>query len=146
MEDEINVYRVAVDETLHVTLLPVRAISTFFVYRGGEIYYDSYQITLDSDGYYVSVNEEPEQPVSEDIAGALMDVIETYDVVSWNGFSQSQSGVLDGEDFWLEFTLTDGTSVSARGDNAFPEHYFEAMSAMWEILSRITEGGEGQAS
>ena len=49
MENENSVYRVTVDETLHVTLTPVRAISTFFVYRVGEIQYDSYQITMDSD-------------------------------------------------------------------------------------------------
>ena len=38
--------------------------------------------------------------------------------------------------FWLEITLTDGTRVLARGDNAFPEHYFDAMGEMWEILTR----------
>ena len=143
MDNENSVYTVSVDETLRVTLTPVRAISTFFVYRNGEIRYDSYQIAMDSDGYHVSINEEPELPVSTDTVNTLMDVIDAYDVASWDGFSQSQSFVLDGEEFWLDFTLTDGTSVHACGDNVFPEHYFEAMGAMWDILSQITEEETG---
>ena len=39
--------------------------------------------------------------------------------------------------------LTDGTRVQARGDNAFPEHYFDAMNEMWEILEQMTEDGDG---
>ena len=140
MDNENSAYTVSVDEALRVTLTPVRALSTFYVYRSGDIRYDSYQITMDPDGYHVSVSEEPELPVSADAVHALMDVIDTYDVVSWDGFSKSQRFVLDGESFWLDFTLTDGTRVHARGDNAFPEHYFEAMGAMWNILEHIAEG------
>ena len=51
MENEDSIYTVSVDEDLHVTLTPVRAISFFYVYRNGEINYDSYRITLDKDGY-----------------------------------------------------------------------------------------------
>ena len=136
MENEDNIYTVSVDEDLHVTLTPVRAISFFYVYRNGEINYDSYRITLDKDGYYVSVSEEPAEPFSDVAAKALMDVIDRYDVASWDGFAESRDYVLDGEGFWLEITLTDGTRVLARGDNAFPEHYFDAMGEMWEILTR----------
>ena len=143
MDNENSVYTISVDAALRVTLTPVRAISNFFVYRNGEIRYDSYQITMDADGYHVSINEEQEQPVSADAVDALMNVINAYDVVSWDGFSESRSFVLDGEAFWLDFTLTDGTSVHARGDNVFPERYFEAMSAMWNILSLITEEEPG---
>ena len=136
MENEDRMYTVSVDEDLHVTLTPERAISSFFVYRSGEINYDSYRITLDMDGYYLSVNEEPAAPFNKFLAQALAEIIDKYDVASWDGFAESQDFVLDGEGFWLEFTLTDGTRVLARGDNAFPEHYFDAMGEMWEILTR----------
>ena len=136
MENEDTIYTVTVDEDLHVTLTPVRAISSFYVYRNGEINYDSYRITLDTDGYYVSVNEEPAEPFNKFLAQALVEIIDKYDVASWDGFAESQDFVLDGEGFWLEFTLTDGTRVLARGDNAFPEHYFDAMGEIWEILTR----------
>ena len=66
----------------------------------------------------------------------LQEVIQSYGLESWDGFHESDPYVLDGEGFWLEITLTDGTRVLARGDNAFPEHYFDAMGEMWEILTR----------
>ena len=84
----------------------------------------------------MSVSEEPAEPFSDVAAKALMDVIDRYDVASWDGFAESRDYVLDGEGFWLEITLTDGTRVLARGDNAFPEHYFDAMGEMWETLTR----------
>lgn len=138
-ENENSVYTVSVDEKLNVTVTPVRTLSYFYVYRNGEIRYDSYQITMDQDGWHVSVNEEEAQDISADAVNALMKVIDTYDVVSWDGFSESQNNVLDGEDFWLDFTLTDGTRVHATGDNAFPEHYFDAMGEIWDILTQMTE-------
>ena len=143
LDNENRIYTVSVDEALHVTLSPVRALSTFYVHRNGEIRYDSYQITLGPDGYQVSVNEEQEQPVSADYINAIMKVIDTYDVASWNGFSESRNFVLDGEGFWLDITLTDGTEVHARGDNAFPEHYFEVIGEIWDILVQMTEENTG---
>ena len=114
---------------------PERTISEFFVSRTGEINYDSYRITMDPDGYHMSVNGEEEEPVSADTVEALMDVIETYDVDSWDGFDESAKYVLDGEGFSLEILFTDGSSVTARGDNRFPDRYFEAVGEIWEILT-----------
>jgi hypothetical protein len=37
--------------------------------------------------------------------------------------------------------FTDGTSIDARGDNAFPEQYFEAMGSIQELLDQ-TAGRE----
>ena len=138
-ENETSVYTVTVDENLRVSLTPVRAISFFYVYRSGEIHYDSYQITLDAEGYRLSVSEGPERPIGADRVSALMKVIDDCDLASWDGFSGSQPFVLDGESFWLDFTLTDGTRVHASGDNVFPEHYFEAMGEIWKILIQIQE-------
>ena len=111
-----------------------RALSTFSVYRYGEIRYDSYNIFLDKDGYHVSVNDEESVPMKEETVQALMEVIETYDVSSWDGFSKANENVLDGEGFSLEIGFTDGTCVKADGDNAFPDHYVDAMGEIWNIL------------
>ena len=139
LENEDHLYTVTVDESLVITLAPVRALSSLFVYRSGEIYYDSYRVTLEKDGYHVSVSDGPERPFSAAAAEALMQVIDTWDVVSWDGFSESRRYVLDGEGFWLDLALTDGTRVSARGDNAFPAHYHDAMGDIWDILTGRTE-------
>ncbi len=116
-----------------------RTLSTFSVYRYGEISYDSYSIFLDEDGYHISVNDEETLPIDEKTVQTLMEVIEAYNVCSWDGFDETDENVLDGEGFSLEIGFTDGTSVKALGDNAFPEQYADAMGELWDILTHITE-------
>ncbi len=116
-----------------------RTLSTFSVYRYGEIRYDSYSIFLDEDSYHISVNDEEPQSMDEETVQMLMEVIEAYNVSSWDGFDETNENVLDGEGFSLEIGFTDGTSVKALGDNAFPDQYADAMGEMWDILSHITE-------
>lgn len=136
LENEDYIYTAEVDEDLKVTLTPVKKISTFFVYRIGEIYYNSYRICMEENGYTVSVSDRKEKRFAAEDAEALMEVIEKYGIESWDGFSGSRKYVLDGEGFSLEIRFTDGTSVNARGDNAFPEHYFDAIGEIWEILEK----------
>ena len=116
-----------------------RTLLTFSVYRYGEIRYDSYSIFLDEDSYHISVNDEEPQSMDEETVQMLMEVIEAYNVSSWDGFDETNENVLDGEGFSLEIGFTDGTSVKALGDNAFPDQYADAMGEMWDILSHITE-------
>ena len=116
-----------------------RTLSTFSVYRYGEIRYDSYSIFLDEDGYHVSINDEEPVPMDEETVQTLMDVIETYNVSSWDGFDETNENVLDGEGFSLEIGFTDGTNVKAQGDNSFPDQYVDAMGEIWEILTQLTE-------
>ena len=136
LENEDYIYLAEVDEDLRVTLTPVRKISTFFIYRSGEIYYDTYRITMDPKGYSISVSDRKEKLFAPEDADALMTVIEKYDIAAWDGFSGSRKYVLDGEGFWLNIGFTDGTGVEARGDNAFPAHYFDAIGEIWEILEK----------
>ena len=116
-----------------------RTLSTFSVYRYGEIRYDSYSIFLDEDGYHISVNDEESLPIDGETVQMLVEVIEEYNVSSWDGFDETNENVLDGEGFSLEIGFTDGTSVKALGDNAFPDQYADAMGEMWDILTHITE-------
>ena len=117
-------------------------ISAFSLYRNGAVYLDSYEITLWPDGYHVSVSGRDDQYIDTESVEALMQVIEENDVYQWDGFDESFSDkfgesevfVLDGEGFWLEFTLTDGTSVMATGYNAFPENYFPVVGELQKIL------------
>lgn len=141
LENDDAVYTATVDEALHVTLTAQRVISTFFLYRSGKIDYDTYRITHEQDGYRVSVNDGEEQAIDGASMDSLMRVVEDYDLARWDGFSESKIGVPDGEDFWLEIRLMDGTHILARGTNAYPEDYFPAMDAMEEILGSAETGG-----
>lgn len=142
IDNDDSSYTAVVDEEHNVSLHAERAISTFFLCRNGEIHYDSCRITREQDGYHVSVNDGEEQNIDRETVDTLLQIIDEYDVAQWDGFSESVDYVLDGEGFWLEIRLTDGTSIRARGDNAFPENYFPAMSLMQDTLDNavMTDG------
>ena len=135
LENTDAVYTASVDEKLNVTLTSIRAISTFFLSRSADIAYDTYNITLGQDGYHVSINEGKDRLIDSASVDALMKIIDEYELSRWDGFIESQPFVLDGESFWLEIKLTDGTIIRARGDNRYPENYFEAISRIQGILS-----------
>ena len=109
-------------------------MSMFSLYRNGDVCYDGYKITLREDGYHVSVNDREEQYIDAESVEALMQVIEEYDISQWDGFDESNEYVLDGEGFWLEIIMTDGATVMARGNNAFPKNYYQAVGDMQYIL------------
>ena len=50
--------------------------------------------------------------------------------MAWDGFSGSAPGLLDGTQFYVEFTLSDGTSVRAGGYGDFPVGYGGASEAI----------------
>ena len=85
----------------------------------------------------MSVNDGEAQGMDSETADALMRIIDEYDVPRWDGFDESEENVLDGEGFWLEIALTDGTRITARGENACPENYFPAISRMQETLDAM---------
>ena len=142
MENDDSIYTAVVDEDLNVTLEPVRMVSTFFMSRNADIFYNTYRVSHWEDGYRVSVNDGDELYIDAESVDALVDVIDKYDVEKWDGFSESKRHVLDGESFWLEVGLTDGTSIRAQGENVFPENYGAAISEMQEILDNAEVSGE----
>ena len=52
------------------------------------------------------------------------------DLSAWDGFSGEDPCMLDGESFRLNIAYAGGLVVAARGNNAFPEGYFDAKSAI----------------
>jgi len=152
IENDDTVYTAVVDEHLNVQLSWERKIAVFDLYRNGDVAYDAYRITLWQDGYHVSVNEGADQRIDSEAVDALMRIVDEYDLARWDGFDESEDFVLDGEGFWLEIRMTDGTGITAHGDNVFPEHYFEAIGSIQEILdnaeihSGIAVGGSSPFS
>lgn len=61
--------------------------------------------------------------------------IDTYDIRSWDGFSMTDMGVMDGGGFRLEVKLETGESIYASGSNAYPDNYGEASKAIRDIIS-----------
>ena len=142
LENDDALYTATVDESLNVTLIPERALSTFYLYRTGDISYDSYYITRWPDGYRVSINEEANQLIDSASVVELTRVIDEYGLAQWDGFDETRTDILDGESFWLEFSLTDGTRVLAQGDNAYPENYSQAMDDIQAIFDSAQIGAD----
>lgn len=137
---EVHLYTLTVDEGLNVSLRARQSLSRLTVFRSGSIQYDSYAITPEAEGYVLTVNEEARFPLSQQTVDAVYAVFEKYELAQWDGFNQSMEGVLDGESFWMEAALTDGTTIFAAGDNSFPAHYFDAMGELWTILTEASQG------
>ena len=82
--------------------------------------------------YFHMANEEDLYPVPVDQAwiDTLTAFITEYNMLAWDGFSGSVSGLLDGTQFFTEFTCTDGTTVKAGGYGTFPDGYGGASEAI----------------
>ena len=76
-------------------------------------------------------------PVDPAVLEQLEMIAGKYDLVSWDGFNESSSGVLDGSAFSLSMTLADGRTVEAQGNNAFPGWYNEAASEIMDIYRSL---------
>ena len=137
MEGADDFYTVFVDGKLNVTVRRERAISRFELYRSGEIAYDSFDIITLMGEYSMSVSGDDYQKIDARYVDELFQVIEKYDLYEWDGFDKTREGVLDGEGFRLEVTFTDGTSITANGDNAFPADYFDAIGEIQDILDNL---------
>lgn len=82
---------------------------------------------------------EVEYPVNEEILDKAKDILEKYDMGKWNGYSGHNPMVLDGSSFSLLVRFTDGSSLSAHGNNNFPDHYSRAKSEFDGLTSDVVE-------
>lgn len=76
---------------------------------------------------YVKMEEEA-------VLDQAREILEKYDVSSWDGFHGSNSMVLDGGSFHMTVELVDGTSITASGNNSFPSDYHAVASELKELI------------
>lgn len=69
-----------------------------------------------------------------DILYQAQALMEQYEVYQWDGFNESDSMILDGESFTFSAAFSDGSSLSAYGNNRFPANYFDFRSELTELL------------
>ena len=82
--------------------------------------------------YFYMANEDEPYPVPVDQAwvDTLNGFIRRYGMMGWDGFHGSDSMLLDGTQFSIDFTFADGTAVRASGYGRFPENYRDASRAI----------------
>ena len=114
----------------------LRSVSDI-IHRGGTMLYTARSPEFRTEegrhtAYFYMANEEEPYPVAVDQAwvDTLNGFITQYDMVGWDGFSGSATGLLDGTHFLAEFSFADGTSMRASGYGRFPVNYGDASAAI----------------
>lgn len=84
-------------------------------------------------------NETYELPADEELMQELQMLIDQHELRKWDGFSQTDSTVLDGSGFFLNITFADGSGITAHGSNSFPDGFSDAKSAIDELFISYLE-------
>ena len=87
--------------------------------------------------YGKSEEESVEVEIDSDILNKIIDVLNKYDVIKWDGFHKNDKGVLDGDSFSLHFTYNQEKKVSASGYMMWPENYSEVRNELDNIFKEI---------
>ena len=69
----------------------------------------------------------------DDLAGIIND----YKIAKWDGFDQSDDGVLDGDGFTLKVEYDDKKSIEAHGYMKYPGNYKEARDVILDKLEEV---------
>ncbi|MBQ2697218.1 MAG: hypothetical protein IJF59_00970 [Clostridia bacterium] len=129
------------------TEAPMEITAFSFSHRGmstGDCYL--YQVSRESDGVRLYTEqlfaggEIVDVRIDDPVLEQLNEIAEKYALRKWDGFDKTDSSILDGTGFTLSITLADGSAVSAKGSNQFPEGYSEAK----EEICALFEGLIGQ--
>ncbi len=115
---------------------PTADILRFRLCRSDFLVPENYEIFLLGDAYYLYINDDLPILLDPHDADDLVRIIDQYDVRAWDGFDDSNYEVDDGEFFYFSAVLTDGTSIYAEGQNAFPPNYSPAAGLMEDLILR----------
>lgn len=117
--------------------------SFFFSYRGESAdAICSYEIRRTDRGYLADIsllagNRRIILSMTGEEVTALAEIL--GDLSAWDGFSEDNPNMLDGESFRLNIADVDGVGVTARGSNAFPEGYFKVKSAIRDFFFNLMD-------
>lgn len=77
--------------------------------------------------------------IESDALERLGELAGTHHLLRWDGFDKNKKHASDGSSFTLSLTLSDGTAVSAHGNNAFPENYADVYAAIRALYDEVME-------
>ena len=75
--------------------------------------------------------------VDEPVLEQLGEIAGKYRLDRWDGFDKSNNHVMDGNNFSLSVTLTDGKTISAHGSNCFSDGYSEVKQEICELFEDL---------
>ena len=89
--------------------------------------------------YGKSDEEAIEVTIDEDILNRIMDVLNKYTVVKWDGFNKSDNGVLDGDTFTFNLDYNKDINIYASGYMRWPDNYREVKEELDSIFNSLME-------
>lgn len=123
----------------------VRVTELAFRYRTGEAEV-RYALEMKDGCWFARVRLEGESAddavtvqVTEDVVDELSELLGTYDVMRWDGFHESERGVLSGDRFSLSVSFADGNGISADGYMNYPDSFDEVSEGLGEIFRRVRD-------
>lgn len=98
---------------------------------------DKHMLSIRTDG--VTEDDALVLETDEQFAQKLASVIENFRVSKWDGFSKSDSNVLDGDSFGFSARFDDKSSISAHGYMKYPSNYTEVKGALDALFMPLYE-------
>lgn len=131
-----NNKKVKVSEIIHLSFSYTQgySINSNIVYTL-EYRNDKYIATVKP--YGISNEESREIVVKEDFVKEVEDVLNKYEVASWDGFNKSDKYVLDGDSFSFSTSFKDDKSISAHGYMSWPKNYYNVRNELDELFMNL---------
>ena len=96
---------------------------------------DQTQISFQAQGMN-GVDMDIDTIVESSVLADLEDIIMQHNIISWNGFKESDSDILDGFDFSLKARFSNG-SIIASGYMLYPPNWDQGHQALSEYLQEL---------
>lgn len=105
-----------------------------------------YELEYKNNKYYASLKPEGISEenkitveVDENISKKIEEILNKYDVGTWNEFNKSDSRVLDGNSFNLDIKFINDDKIYASGYMMWPKNYFEFRNEIINLYDEIFE-------
>lgn len=126
--------------------IEIKDIKSFsFSYSTGYYYEASIKYTIDCDDICFAVikkqGEEYEKAkkydIDEKFVKKVEDILNMYNVSSWNGFDKTDKRVMDGDSFNLYIKTKENKSINASGYMKWPDNYDKVKGELDSVFSTL---------
>ncbi|MBO4855256.1 hypothetical protein J5500_02515 [Candidatus Saccharibacteria bacterium] len=82
-------------------------------------------------------NFDVNKTIDSSYLGKIADIVKKYEMGKWDGFNESDDGILDGSGFTLKIEYDDERKIEAHGYMKYPSNYREATEELTNLLDEI---------
>ena len=100
---------------------------------------NSATLKYDYYGYNPDEDKHVEKTIDAKYLDELAGIISKNDVAKWDGFDESEDGVLDGSGFTLKIEYDDGETIDVHGYMKYPDDYEKVEDALDEFLHKLID-------